>query len=254
MSINLLRDRWATGAPTLGVWCALPSSITAEIAARSGPDFICVDMQHGLIGYDSALTMLQAADAAAVPAVVRVPWNDPAIIGKMLDSGAMTVIVPMTNTVEDAEAAVAACRYAPDGIRSFGPTRAGMKHGLEYFGLANETVAVIPMIETVEALKNIDEIAAVPGVSGLFFGPFDFSVSAGLPPGNNDGNSVFDSAIEKVTAVCNDHSIVAGTLANAELGATRVEQGFGFVAVTMDGIALGIALSADLNKVRSEIG
>lgn len=253
MGMNPLSDKWASGAVTLGVWCSLPSSVTAEIAARTGPDFVTVDMQHGLIGYDTALTMLQAIDTTEVPSVVRVPWNDPAIIGKVLDSGAMTVVVPMTNTAQDVRDAVAACRYATEGIRSFGPTRAGYRYGPEYFGSANEDVVIMPMIETVEALSNIDEIAAVPGVGGLFFGPFDFSVSAGLPPGNNDGNPKFDEAIERVTGVCKARSLVAGTLANPDLGALRVKQGFRFVAVTMDAIGLGAALGADLAKVRSEL-
>lgn len=253
MSSKSLRERWARGEPTLGVWCAIPSSVSTEIAARTGADFVCVDMQHGLVGYDDTLQMLQAIDTTPAAPVIRVPWNDPAVIGKALDFGAMTIIVPMTNTAVDAKEAVAACQYAPDGIRSFGPTRVGMREGPDYFPSAKDQVAVLPMIETAEALENVEEIAAVPGISGLFLGPFDLSVSIGLPPGNNDGDPQFDAAIERVVAACRKYSITAGILANAEVGAKRVRQGFGFVAVSMDFMALARAVGNDLNTVRSEI-
>ncbi|HEY3194225.1 MAG TPA: aldolase/citrate lyase family protein, partial [Candidatus Dormibacteraeota bacterium] len=119
-----LRERWKAGEPTLGAWCTIPSPWTAEVAARSGHDWVCIDTQHGLIGYDVMLPMLQAISAGSVPSFVRVPWNEPGAIMKALDAGAGGVIVPMVNSVEQAKAAVDACRYPPHGIRSMGPTRA----------------------------------------------------------------------------------------------------------------------------------
>lgn len=253
MSDKSLQSHWLDGGASIGIWCAIPSGVTAEVSARAGGDFVCLDMQHGMMGFDVSLQMLQAIDNTGVSPVVRVPWNDPAIIGKVLDAGAMTVIVPMTNTAEDAQKAVDACRYAPEGIRSFGPTRVSMREGPDYFAQSRDRVGVMPMIETVEALENLDAIAATPGISGLFFGPFDMSVSLGLAPGNNDGAAAFDSAIQRVLDACNRNNIVAGILANAELGALRVQQGFRFVAVSMDIMALAMALKGDLAKVRQDL-
>src|SRR3979409_48696 len=119
-----LRERWKAGEATLGAWCTIPSPWTAEVASRSGHDWVCVDTQHGLIGYDVMLPMLQAISAGGAPSFVRVPWNEPGTIMKALDAGAGGVIVPMVNSAEEARAAVGACRYPPPGFRSEGPTRA----------------------------------------------------------------------------------------------------------------------------------
>src|ERR1700694_4032782 len=116
--MKALRERWQAGEPTLGAWCTIPSPWTAEVAARSGHDWVCVDTQHGLIGYDTMLPMLQAIAAGGVPAFVRVPWNEPGTIMKALDAGAAGVIVPMVNSPEEARAVVGACRYPPGGFRS----------------------------------------------------------------------------------------------------------------------------------------
>src|SRR5439155_16169946 len=121
-----LREVLTSGRPAVGGWCVIPGAFTAEVVARSGVEWICIDAQHGLVGYGEMLSMLQAVTATGVPALVRVPWNDPGWIMKALDAGAAGVIVPMVNTPEEAEAAAGACRYPPDGYRSWGPTRASL--------------------------------------------------------------------------------------------------------------------------------
>jgi len=248
-----LVKRLTNNETLLGSWCAIPSSVTAEIMARTGFDFVVMDMQHGLLDFSSTVSALQAVDITDTAPVVRVSWNDPAEIGKVLDAGAMTIIAPMTNTVADAEAAVSACRYAPEGIRSFGPMRVGLREGANYPGRANSDVAVFPMIETEEALNNVEAIAAVAGVTGLFVGPFDLSLSLGLPPGNNDGNSKFDKALERILSACKSNNISAGILSNEALAAKRVKQGFQFVVVSTDFVALAGSLYAGLEKVQSEL-
>ncbi len=231
----------------------MPGALGVEVVVGLGFDFVLIDMQHGPIDYNEALNMIRAADIAGVAPIVRVPWNDPASIGPILDAGAMGIIVPMIETVDDAKRMVDACLYPPAGRRSFGPIRVGARDGLQYFGSANERVAVIPMIETAEALTQVEEIAAVEGVDAVFVGPFDLSIALGLRPGDNDGEPVFDEAITKVINAANNAGIAAAVLSNAKVAPLRVEQGFKMVSVTTDNQTLASGSAANLAEVRSEI-
>ena len=141
----------------------MPSLVSAEIAARQPVDYVCVDTQHGVIDYQVSASMIQAIELTGGSPIVRVPWNEPGIIGKSLDAGAHGVIVPMVNTRTQAEAVVRSARYAPEGARSWGPVMGGMRHD-DYRRWAAETIAVIPMIETAEAIADLDEILSVSGV------------------------------------------------------------------------------------------
>ena len=124
MKLTKLHDRWAAGKPALNGWCSIPSTVTAEIMSNHDYDSLTIDLQHGLVDYQTALTMLQAMKASGITPMARVPWNEPGIIMKLLDAGCLGIICPMINTAEDAAAFVGAMRYAPDGYRSSGPTRA----------------------------------------------------------------------------------------------------------------------------------
>jgi 4-hydroxy-2-oxoheptanedioate aldolase len=181
--------------------------------------------------------MFQAIELSGGTPVVRVPWNEPGIIGKSLDAGAHGVIVPMINTREQAGAVVRACRYAPDGARSWGPVIAGMRHP-DNQRWANETIAVIPMIETTEAISNLDDILSVPGIDAIYVGPADLSLTLGLPPGNNDGTAAFDDALATIVAACGRAGIPAGIHASPPLVAKRLEMGFTMVTATSDTLAL----------------
>jgi 4-hydroxy-2-oxoheptanedioate aldolase len=181
MRENAVKRLWQQDRPALGGWLMIPSGFSAEVMAHQNLDWLCIDMQHGLIDYDTALAMLQAISTTATTPFVRVPWNDSAIIMKMLDAGAYGVIVPMVNSRAEAEAAVAACRYPPQGIRSFGPIRAVYYAGLDYFAYASQEVSCIPQIETTAAVENLDEILSVEGVDAVYIGPMDLSISLGLP-------------------------------------------------------------------------
>ena len=173
MRPNTLKKIWARGEAVLNGWCSIPSSFSAEVMAHQGFDSITIDMQHGMVEYQVAVTMLQAISTTSVIPLTRVPWNDPGRLMKMLDAGSYGVICPMINTAEDAEKLVRACKYPPMGFRSFGPIRAkyyaaGATHGGgDYHTHANEETLVIPQIETREAIRNLDEILQVPGISAL---------------------------------------------------------------------------------------
>ena len=251
---NALRALWQSGGVAHGAWLSMPSTISAEVVARSGFDYVCIDLQHGLVGYEMAVQMLQALDLAASAPVVRVPWNEPGIIGRMLDAGAMSIIVPMVNSPAEARAAAAACRYAPAGARSFGPLRPFLRDGPGYYASANAEVACIPMIETAQAVANLDAILDVPGIDAVYVGPADLSITLGLPPGNNDDRPEFVAALEKIVAACRARGIVPGIHASAALAARRRAQGFRMITVSADQLALGDGVRADLKRAREGAG
>ena len=248
-----LKERWRAGEITLGAWCVMPGAMGPEVLARQGFDWIMIDMQHGCIEYGDALAMIRAVDQTPATPIVRVPWNEPSVIGRVLDAGALGVLVPMIQTAEDARKAVEAALYPPLGRRSFGPVRAGLRDGPTYFTGANERIAVVVMIETREALEAVEEIASVPGVDALFVGPFDLWLALGLAAGDNDGKPVFDEAIQRIATAAKRAAIATAVLANPGVAPLRMRQGFQMISVTTDFMTLGSASRADLESVRKEV-
>ena len=222
----------------------------AEGLAGLKYDYINIDLQHGMIDYTGALHLLQALHGTSATLTCRVPWNEPGIIGKVLDAGAQGVIIPMVNTVAEAEAAVSACRYAPAGARSFGPVRAGRSLGPDYASEANDKIACIPMIETAEALSNLDAILDVAGIDAVYIGPADLSISLGLPPGTDNPDPSFQDALTQVVEACGQRGIAPGIHAVPEWAPTRLAQGFRMVTVTSDLQALGDGAKRALDHVR----
>lgn len=249
MRPNPLRKRWSASEPALGAWLSVPSSVTAEAVAAVGFDYVCIDMQHGLVDYSDTVGMLQALSTGAATSAVRVPENQFAHIGKALDAGAMAVIVPMVNSVEEAEAAVSAARYVPEGSRSFGPTRATAVEGSDYYERANADVALIPMIETVAAVESIDAILEVDGVEAIYVGPADLGISMGLTPGRDEPE--FLDALDVIVGACNRHDVVPGIHATTAVAGDRLARGFRMVTITTDIGAVRTKVAADLELVRS---
>lgn len=248
MRPNPLRTQIASSEPALGCWLSAPSSVNAEFVASIGYDYVCVDMQHGLIGYADLVPMLQALSTTTTTATVRVPWNEPGVIGKVLDAGAMAVIVPMVNTVEEAEAAMRRGKYPPRGDRSSGPTRVMPLEGADYPEVANEHVLIIPMIETVQAVENIDGILSVEGVEAIYVGPMDLGVSMGLGRGTTD--PAFFDAIDHIAHRCAEHRVVAGIHATPETTTDRVARGYGMVTVDTELLAMRRSLVQSLTSAR----
>jgi 4-hydroxy-2-oxoheptanedioate aldolase len=248
-----LRERWSAGDTTLGAWLFLREPFTAEAAGDAGYDYVCVDMQHGLADYRDTAAMMQALAKSSATPIVRVPWNEPAMIGRVLDAGALGVIIPMVNTAVEAAEAVAACRYAPVGKRSVGPIGAMARYGSGYFRWANERIACMPMIETIEAVENIDEILAVPGIDALYVGPADLSLTLGLPPLMDHADAKFQDALTTVLAACKRHGVVAGIQASPALTETRVKQGFQMITVGYDQAPVVAALRADLATAQAAV-
>ncbi len=240
---------WADQQATLGAWLSTGSSASAETAARVGFDYVCADNQHGAIDYQATVGMVQAILLGGSRPIARVPWNEPGIIGKMLDAGAQGVVVPMVNTIAEAEAVVRACRYPPLGERSFGPVLAGIRTN-DYAVGANASVAVIPMIETVQALNNIDGILAVPGIDAIYVGPADLSLSLGLAPGNNDDRTEFTEALLTITAACRRAGVVPGIHASGALAERRLQQGFQMITISADMLAMRTRMGDELAQAR----
>ncbi len=248
-----MRERWNDGEKTLGAWLFLREPFTAEAAGDAGYDYVCVDMQHGLADYRDTVAMMQGLAKTSATPMVRVPWNEPAMIGRVLDAGALGVIIPMVNTAAEAAEAVAACRYAPMGKRSLGPIGAMARYGSGYFRWANERIACMPMIETIEAVQNIDEILAVPGIDALYVGPADLSLTLGLPPLMDHADQRFQDALATIVDACRRHNVVAGIQASAALAETRSKQGFQMITVGYDQAPVIAAFRADLATARSAI-
>ncbi len=248
MRPNPLRSQFEAHEPAIGCWLSSPSSVAAEVAARVGFDYVCIDMQHGLVDYATALPMLQAISLGETTATVRVPWNEPGIIGKVLDAGAMAVIVPMVNNAEEAAQAIARGRYAPLGTRSSGPTRVQPLEGPEYSEVANEQCAIIPMVETVEAVDNIDGILSTAGVEAIYVGPNDLSVSMGL--GRDSADPDFLGVLDHIAEKCVEHGVVPGIHAAPHTILDRMERGFRMLTVQSELTAMRTNLVESLGLAR----
>ena len=253
MDIPTLKDRWSD-RPALGAWMFLREPMTAESAARMGYDYVVVDLQHGVASEREALAMMQAAEAAGAIPVARVSTNHPTSIGRALDAGALAVIVPMVNDAAGARAAVSACRYAPEGSRSYGPVAAISRYSDDYARVANETVACIVMIETAEALGNLDQILSVPGIDAVYVGPVDLSLTLGLPPETDHDDVRFTDAIDTILAACERHGVVPGIHADAHLSAKWDARGFRMITVGYDQLSVLTGLRGALDGARGDEG
>lgn len=232
--LNSALKNWREGTPSLGVWVNLPDIHLAETLARSGADWMCFDLQHGLMDYSDLLTLLPATGSRSVTPLVRVAANTPDQIGKVLDSGAEGVIIPMVNTADEARRAASACYYPPLGQRSCGPMRPAMLHGMEYLAQANAQVACIPMIETEEGLNNVEAIAAVDGVDGLFIGPVDLCYGLGLAPGDF-GNNRFKEAVQTIVDACRARDLAVGIFGyTPDMARESLASGFNFASAGTD--------------------
>src|ERR1041384_7273955 len=207
---NKLRTLWKNGGVAVNGWLGIPSSASAESMARCGWDSVVVDMQHGLVDYTDAVPMLQAISQTEATPMVRVPWNMPDIIMKSLDAGAYGVVCPMINTPAECEEFIQNCRYAPRGRRSFGPIRAVMYGGSDYWKFANETILAIAMIETQQALDNLDAILKVPGLDSIYVGPSDLGLSLGFQPGPDPTTPKVAEAIKFIVDGAKKAKIPAG--------------------------------------------
>jgi 4-hydroxy-2-oxoheptanedioate aldolase len=260
MRPNTLRGIWARGGAVINGWCSIPSSFSAEIMAHQGFDSITIDMQHGLVDYQVAVTMLQAISTTSVIPLTRVPWNDPARLMKILDAGSYGVICPMINTPADAESLVRACKYPPRGFRSFGPIRAkyygggGTHGGGDYHEFADDETLVIPQIETREAIENLDAILETGGISAIYIGPSDLAMALGSEPRKGQSDPAVVEARQRILDAAKRHGIPAGIHTNStKVAVEMIQQGFQLVSLQSDDRFLMSKAQEEVTAVRSAL-
>ena len=251
MATNPVREIWAGDRPAFGLWSVMPGTIGAEILAKAGADYVCVDQQHGVIDYGSMAPMFQVIRAGGAAPITRVLSNDPFLIMKALDAGSWGVIVPLVNSAEDAARAVSACRYPPQGIRSFGPVLAADVIGSrDPEELGGEVVCLV-MVETREALERVGEIAATPSLDGVYIGPSDLALSLGLPPTLEIMEGEHAEAVERIRGACHEHGIAAGIHApSGEWARRHAQAGFDLITVASDAPLLRGAASREMTAAR----
>jgi 4-hydroxy-2-oxoheptanedioate aldolase len=254
MRENRLRTLWQTDQAVVNGWLAIGNSFSAETMAHQGWDTLTIDMQHGVVDYAAMVTMLQAISTTPTVPIVRVPWLEPGILMKTLDAGAYGVICPMINTREEAQRLVAYTHYAPRGTRSFGPVRAALYGGADYASQADNTIVRFAMIETAQALDNLDAILSVEGLDAIYIGPSDLSLALGCRPVFDDVDPKAAQAIAHILERATAHGVKAGIHnGRPDVALARVAMGFRFVTVSSDARLLAAgsqALLADMRKAR----
>lgn len=242
---------WRDGGQTIGCWLSMANTWSAESLARLGFDWVCVDMQHGLIDYSDLTHMLPAISNGDTTPMVRVPWNEPYEIMKALDAGAYGVVVPMVNNREEALRAAEACRYPPRGNRSFGPVRAAMYGGQGYAAQANDQIACMVMIETEDGIANLDEILSTPGVDGAYIGPSDLALALGMAPRGDNDDPKHAATVQQILDACKRHGVAAGIhTSSLEYTQRYLEQGFNMITLGSDGGWLMAGAARELAAAR----
>ena len=251
MTINPLHTAWRSGKATANAWLGLGDSMSAEVIARRGYDSVTFDLQHGAASLADLPRLLQSVSGTTAVPFVRVPTNDPAQIMRALDLGAAGVIVPMVESAEEARSAVASVRYPPAGRRSYGPLRAALAYGADQHTRANDEVAVFAMVETALGLENLDSIAKVTGLTGLYVGPADLSYAVGAPPSIDSSDERQMAAVERILQACLASGKVAGIhTGSVPFARAAAARGFQFVTVTVDYSVLGAAVGKRLEEFR----
>ena len=240
MAIDL-RARLRQDKPFYFIWATMPGATLAGQLARLPYEAVCIDMQHGLSAFSDAVVMIPEIVAAGKPAMIRVLWNEPGLIGQALDVGASAIIVPMINSAKEAAALVKAAKYPPVGMRSWGGYAAVQAAGLApsaYLSHANQGTLAFAMVETQEALDNVDAIAATPGLDGLFIGPNDLGISLGHGLNADLTIPKLDAAVRKIGGAAAKNGLFAGAFGgNPNNCRYFAERGFKFiVAVTEVGL------------------
>lgn len=258
MTRNGIRACWANGKPVINGWLSIASPFIAEIMAAQDYDSITIDLQHGLVGYDHATTMLQAMRASRITPMVRVPWLSAGDIMKSLDAGAMGIICPMVNTRAEAEQFVSYMRYPPGGVRSFGPTRAVFAHGADYGQWANDEVLALAMIETADGMANLDDIVSTPGLDGVYIGPADLTLGLTgrrYPTGFDREEPEMVEAIQTILRKAHDAGIKAALHCGSPAYAARaIGWGFDLVTLLNDVRLLAAAAAQSIAAARKLLG
>ncbi len=255
MRVNTTKRLLKAGKPAVGGWLSFPCVNVAEVMATAGWDWVAIDAEHGPMSIEMLNNMFTAIVTTRAMPLCRVPDNDPIWIKRILDAGAMGIIVPMVCSADEAEQAVRAAKYPPAGMRSAGGGRWRYWAGPEFAQHANDEILVIVMIEHIDAVERVEEILSVPGVDACFIGPNDLAWSMGLGTGAGPNDPAHVSAVARVLAAAKKVGVPAGIhCRNAEDVVFRAEQGFQFLACGSDHMMLYTAASQSVKLIRAKIG
>ncbi|MFC1716023.1 HpcH/HpaI aldolase/citrate lyase family protein [Candidatus Poribacteria bacterium] len=233
ISTNPVTDKLRSGQPSVGSWLSLCSPVSAENMAKVGWDWLVVDAEHSPVGFDTMVNCFRAIQLGGAAPMARVPWNDTIWIQRTLDAGAFGLVVPMVNTVEDAKKVVSNMKYATKGIRSSGGSRVASYLDSSYGSWTDENLAIIVMIETVQAVENAEAILSVEGVVGCFIGPSDLALS--MEAKATGPGTEHEAAMLEVLKVAKKVDKAAGKhCGSAEEVSMRIAQGFQFLALSSD--------------------
>jgi 4-hydroxy-2-oxoheptanedioate aldolase len=235
MKSNPVRAKLKQKQPSFGTWLTLPCPVTSQLMAKTGFEWLTVELEHTPTTFETAAQSFAVIAAAGCVPLARVPFNTVENIKRVLDTGAWGIVVPMVNTRAEAEAVVRAARYRPIGERSIG----GQLHATNfdtdaatYYARANEEILVVVMAEHVQAVENIDAILAVPGIDAVFVGPNDLHASMGLAPAFDSDHPQFNAALERVFASAKARGIAAGIhVVDAAQALRRTREGWQFIAI-----------------------
>lgn len=251
---SLIRERLRQGEVLLGAWLSFTDPAVAEVMGDMGYDWLCIDSEHAPLPLDRLQNLLIGLKSAEVPVLVRAAWNDPVRIKQILDLGADGVVIPWVNTVEEAQLAVAACKYPPEGVRGLGPRRASGygRNVLEYVKHANEEVFVTVQAETAQAAESIRGIMGVPGIDVVMIGPADLSMSLGLFGEYN--HPQVKAAMEGILAAGKETGMPVGMFTNAETAKKWIPKGMQFVTLGGDNAFLQLGGRETLSAMRNWLG
>ncbi len=240
MKVNEAKRKMLAGEAAFGYSVGSGSPLVAEALAGCGIDFLLLDTQHGSWGPDATIAALAATTAGGATPMARVARNDYTLIGRLLDEGALGIVVPLVHTPEDARAAAAACRLPPRGARSWGWGRAA-RYGDDYPDRIDDEVFVAVQIESAQGVENAEAIMATPGIDGCWIGPSDLALSFGVHPRDGGADERVQGAIERVLAACRDTGAIPGFAAfTPEDARRRADQGFRYLTAGSDwGFLLG---------------
>jgi len=253
MRESRVRTIWNQGGAVVNGWLAIANSYSAETMASAPFDAVTIDTQHGMVDFPDAVNMFAAMSAYEPTPLARVPWNDPAAIMKLLDAGAYGIVCPMINSGEECARFIGACRYAPQGYRSFGPARGILYGGADYAKHANATIAAIAMIETRQALDRLDEIMSVDGLDAIYIGPNDLAISLGHPPNAEPSAPEVKDAVNDILAAAKRNRVVAGIHCPSGASARdKIERGFQLVTIANDARLMAQAAHAEIALARGE--
>ena len=246
-----LKSKWNNNEKLLNGWVTFSDSFSSEVFASAGFDSITVDLQHGMLSFESMVAILQSIGSFNILPIVRVLFNEASIISKSLDAGAEAIICPMVNNIQDCKNFVSACRYPPTGIRSYGPTRAALHCNDEYLNSFNSKVVSFAMIETRESVENLDSILSIKELDAIYIGPFDLAISLGINPLRVFEDETTIDAISHILDVSKkNRKRTAIHCPNGKIAGKYLDLGFDLATISTDADLLKKVASEEIKNAK----